>query len=227
MPRAPRDVYGFFAFLKVPPAPRFPAALHEQSMCGIVWCHTGAADVAESTMRDVRQTLPPAFEHVGPVPFHLLQSVFDPLYPPGLQWYWKGDFFDELSDGAIAEHVKHGTRLPTLLSGMHLYPIDGAAHDVARDETAFSYRDANWSAVYAGIDPDPAQRDVITVWAREYWEALHPYSAGGAYLNFMMEEGPERIRTTYRDNYDRLAEIKRRYDPTNLFRVNQNISPAS
>ena len=131
-----------------------------------------------------------------------------------------------LSDAAIDEHLIHGSQLPTLQSTMHLYPIDGAVQRVAGDETAFSYRDAQWSMVIAGIAPDPADATTIERWAKAYWTALHPYSAGGAYVNFMMNEGQERVRATYRDNYARLAQLKARYDPTNLFYVNQNIQPA-
>jgi FAD/FMN-containing dehydrogenase len=153
--------------------------------------------------------------------------MFDPLIPPGLQWYWRGDFVNELSDEAIALHVEHGSKIPTPLSTMHLYPIDGAPHRVGKNDTSFSYRDARWSAVYAGIDPDPANNEIITAWTKDYWEALHPHSAGGAYVNFMMEEGQERVRATYRENYDRLVEVKNKYDPNNFFRVNQNIESAA
>ena len=114
-----------------------------------------------------------------------------------------------------------------MFSGMHLYPIDGAVHRVGKNDTAFSYRDVRWSAVYAGVDADPANNERITEWARSYWEALHPYSAGGAYVNFMMDEGQERIKATYRDNFERLVTIKNEYDPDNLFRVNQNIRPTA
>ena len=110
-------------------------------------------------------------------------------------------------------------------STMHLYPIDGAAHRVGNEDTPFSYRDATWSSVIVGVDPDPANADRITKWTVDYWDALHPHSAGGAYVNFMMDEGQERVQATYRDNYERLAASKSKYDPTNLFRVNQNIKP--
>jgi FAD/FMN-containing dehydrogenase len=150
-----------------------------------------------------------------------------PLYPPGLQWYWRADFFNEISDTAIAVHQKYGARLPSSLSTMHLYPIDGAASRVRQDATAFSYRDGGWAGVIVGVDPDPANAEAIAQWARDYWEELHPTSAGGAYINFMMNEGQDRIRASYRGNYDRLAEIKRRYDPDNVFHVNQNILPAA
>ena len=222
---APEDVYGFFAFLNVPPGPPFPEYLHTKNMCGIVWCYCGELDQAEAALRPIRELIPPEFEYVNPMPFPQLQSLFDPLLPTGMQWYWKGDFFTELTDKAIAQHLKYGSQLPTQLSTMHLYPIDGAANRVGRNDTAFSYREAKWSMIIVGVDPDPAKAEKITNWAGEYWQALHPYSSGGAYVNFMMEEGQERIQATYRDNYDRLVAIKTKYDPTNLFRVNQNIKP--
>jgi hypothetical protein len=143
-----------------------------------------------------------------------------------LQWYWKADFVQELTDEAIASHIEHARRMPPFRSTMHMYPINGAVHRTGSNETAFSYRDVTWAQVIVGIDPDPANAGEITRWARDYWEAVHPYSAGGAYVNMMMEEGQERIRASYRDNYDRLASIKADYDPTNLFRINQNIKPA-
>ena len=110
-------------------------------------------------------------------------------------------------------------------SGMHLYPVDGAAHRVGNNDAALSYRDARWSEVIIGVDPDPANNERIISWTKEYWEAVHPYSSGGAYVNFMMEEGQERVQAAYRDNYERLVAIKSEYDPNNLFRVNQNIRP--
>jgi FAD/FMN-containing dehydrogenase len=161
------------------------------------------------------------------MPFTTLQSLFDGLYPAGLQWYWRADFVRELSDPAIALHVEHGSQLPTMFSTMHLYPINGAAHRVGKNDTAYSYRDASFAEVIVGVDPDPANKDKITNWCTSYFDALHPYSAGGAYVNFMMEEGQERIRAAFRDNYDRLAAIKKKYDPANFFRVNQNIRPAT
>jgi FAD/FMN-containing dehydrogenase len=226
--RAPEEISGFFAFLTVPPGPPFPEALHFKKMCGVVWCYNGPLDRANEILEPLRNFRRPAFEFFAPMPFPMLQSMFDGLYTPGLQWYWKADFVKELKDEAIALHVKHGAELPTLHSTMHLYPINGAAHKAGNNETPWAYRDAVWSEVIVGVDPDPANKDRITAWARNYWEALHPYGAGGAYVNFMMEgEGEDRIRGTYRDNYERLAQIKAKYDPENFFRVNQNIRPAA
>ena len=170
---------------------------------------------------------PPAFEFFVPMPFPMLQSMFDGLYPAGLQWYWKADFFGELSDEAIEKHLEHGKLLPTWQSTMHLYPVNGKVNRVGEGDTAFSYRDAVWSEVIVGVDSDPANSQKIIDWAKKYYDALHPHGSGGAYLNFMMEEGEERIRATYRGNYDRLAGIKAKYDPGNFFRVNQNIRPAA
>jgi hypothetical protein len=144
-----------------------------------------------------------------------------------LQWYWKADFFREISDAAIEKHLEYAKLLPSWQSTMHLYPVNGKVNRVAEAETAFSYRDAVWSEVIVGVDPDPANREKITEWAKGYYGALHPFGAGGAYLNFMMEEGDDRIRATYRGNYGRLAAVKAKYDPENFFRVNQNIRPAA
>jgi FAD/FMN-containing dehydrogenase len=224
--QAPEEVNGFFAFLTVPPVPLFPANLHNQKVCGVMWCCTGKVDAAEKATKPMRSVGKPALDQVGSVPFPAVQSLFDALYPPGLQWYWRADFFKEISDAAVVKHAEHGAKLPTMHSTMHLYPIDGAAHRVGNSDTAFSYRDANWAGVIVGVDPDPANRDKITEWSKDYFDAVHPYSAGGAYVNFMMEEGQERVQASFRDNYKRLAKIKKKYDPTNFFRVNQNILPA-
>ena len=222
---APRDLTGFFAFLTVPPGPPFPEHLHHQKVCGIVWCYSGPPERADEVFAPVAAFGTPLLHGVHAMPFPDLQSAFDGLYPPGHQWYWRADFFDELSDAAIAAHVEHARALPTMQSSMHLYPIDGAAHDIADDATPWSYRDANWAQVIVGVDPDPANAETIASWTKAYWAALHPYSSGGAYVNFMMDEGQDRVRATYRDNYPRLARIKAAYDPENLFRVNQNIQP--
>ncbi|WP_454739250.1 FAD-binding oxidoreductase [Cupriavidus necator] len=222
---APQDINGWFGFVTVPPAPPFPEAVHLQKMCAVVWCYTGPLDEAEARFQPIRDAMPPAVDFAGPIPWPVLQSLFDALYPPGLQWYWKADFVTDLSDKAIDLYIKYGQQLPTMHSTMHLYPINGAAHHAGRNDTAFSYRDANFASVIVGVDPDPANNDRMTQWAKDYWLALHPYAAGGGYINMMMDEGNDNVKAAYRDNYARLAEIKRKYDPENLFRVNQNIRP--
>lgn len=221
---APNDLYGFFAFLVVPPGPPFPEELHMKRMCGIVWCYTGLKDNFDETFAPVLEVEEPVFNGIHEAPYPALQSAFDAIYPPGLQWYWKADFITELPDEAIEEHMKRA-EMPTVPSCMHLYPINGKAHEVGPNDTAWSYREANWGMVIVGVSDDPSRNEELSDWAREYWEAIHPYSAGGAYINMMEEEGDERIKASYRDNYERLQQIKTEYDPGNLFRVNQNIKP--
>jgi FAD/FMN-containing dehydrogenase len=228
LPGAPRELNGFFAFHTVPPAPPFPEPLFGRQVCGVVWCYVGSEDDATRAMAPLMDSVPEPLMHgVQAMPHAMLQGAFDGLYPPGDQWYWRADFVKEIPDEAVALHAKFGPAMPTGQSTMHMYPIDGAAHDVDGNETAWSYRDANWGSVFAGVDPDPANVPAIRSWSIDYHEALHPYSAGGAYVNMMMDEGEERVRASYRGNYDRLAQVKRAYDPHNLFRVNQNIRPAA
>jgi len=224
---APEEINGFFAFLVVPPVPLFPENLHLRTVCGVVWCSRADSARTDKLLQPTESWPKPLLRGLGPMPFPALQSLFDGLYVPGLQWYWKADFVDHLTDAAIGEHTKHGTNLPSMFSTMHLYPINGAVHRRKAEDTSFSYRNTKFAEVIVGVDPDPANREKITRWAREYWEAVHPYSAPGAYVNFMMEEGTGRVEATYGGNYARLRQVKAKYDPGNLFRVNQNIEPAA
>jgi FAD/FMN-containing dehydrogenase len=224
MPSSPEELCGFFAFLSVPPADPFPEELHNRTVCGIVWCYTGDEDPA-GVFAPVQETGSPLMHFIAPMPYTAMQSMFDGLYPTGMQWYWRGDFFDRITDEAIEALIQYGSNLPTGLSSIHLYPIDGAPNRVDKKATAWNFRDAVWSGVIIGIDPDPSNKEKITEWTINYYDALHPHSMGAAYVNFMMEEGQERVKSTYGANYDRLAKIKGKYDPDNLFHVNQNILP--
>lgn len=225
LPEQPEDVYAFYLTAEVPPAEPFPEGIHGEKVCGLMWCYLGDEDQLDSVVQPAREVAEPIFEFIGEMPYPTLQRMYDDLYSPGDQWYWKGDFVRDLTDDAIEVH-KRFAEVPTMQSTMHLYPVNGAVHRVGAEETAWGYRDANWSMVIAGVDPDPANRDLITEWAQDYWEGLHEHSEEGAYINFMMEEGQDRIRATYGDNYERLREVKAKYDPDNFFRVNQNIPPA-
>jgi FAD/FMN-containing dehydrogenase len=228
LPNAPRDLNAFFLYGTVPPAPPFPEDIQMRKTAGVVWCYAGDdPEAAAREMAPLLDALPtPMLHAVGPMPHPDLQSMFDGLYPPGHQWYWRADFVNEIPDEAVELHAKFGAEVPTLQSTMHLYPIDGAAHDVGPDDTPWAYRGAQWSSVYAGVDPDPANADLVKRWTVDYFEALHPYSAGGAYVNMMMDEGQDRVRASYRGNYDRLTRIKADRDPDNVFRLNQNIRPS-
>jgi FAD/FMN-containing dehydrogenase len=227
IPRAAEDLSGFFAILAVPPGPPFPEEIHGRSMCGVVWCWTGdLGDLGDAVGR-VREAGPPAFHFTTPMPYPALQSLFDDLMHPGMQWYWRGDFFNRITDEAIDVHLAYGTSIPTPLSTMHLYPVDGAAHRMGHDATAWDYRDAMWSGVVAGIDPDPANASAVKRWCVDYWRDLHPSSMGGGYVNFMgAGEGQGRVKDSYRDHYDRLAAIKNVYDPGNVFRGSLDLGDA-
>ena len=222
---APEDLNGFITTMVIP-GPPFPEHLHLKKFCGIIWCYTGDPEKFNDIFKAVRD-LNPLFEHVGEMPYPSVQTLFDGLLPPGLQWYWKADFFNELGVEVRAEHLKFGSMIPTPLSQMHLYPISGAASRVGSEETPWAYRDAKYAGVIVGVDPNPENASKITSWCKDYWEALHPYSSGGAYSNFMMDEGQERVKASYKHNYNRLTIIKSKYDPHNFFRVNQNIKPTN
>ncbi|HEX5405817.1 MAG TPA: FAD-binding oxidoreductase [Pseudonocardiaceae bacterium] len=226
LPSLPEELSGWIGLLTIPPAAPFPEELWGRKACGVVWCYTGRHDAADAVLEPVRQFGSPLLVGLQPMPFNMLQGAFDALYPAGLQWYWKADFFREISDTAIDVHVRYGQQLPTGHSTMHLYPIDGAVSRVPADATPFAYRDGGWAGVIVGVDPDPANNAAITEWARDYWQELHPTSAGGAYINFMMDEGQDRVRASYLGNYERLVRVKDRYDPDNLFHINQNIRPS-
>ena len=226
LPALPEELSGWLGLLTIPPAPPFPEELWGRKACGIVWCYTGDHENADAVLEPVRSFGKPMLVGIHELPFTALQSAFDALYPPGLQWYWRSDNFTEITDEAIKVHERFGSQLPTGHSTMHLYPIDGAAARVPSDATAFAYRSGGWAGVIVGVDPDPANAELLSAWAKAYWEELHPTSAGGSYVNFLMEEGQDRVEAAYRDNYPRLARVKATYDPDNLFHVNQNISPA-
>jgi len=224
---APEELNGFFAFLTVPAEPPFPEDLYGRKVAGVVWCHNGSQESFDRLTRPLLAGLEPLLHAPHEMPFPMLQSLFDPLNPPGLQQYWRGGFMPELGDEAIRLHVRHGATLPTPASIVHLYPLNGAAARVAQEDTAYHHRDAVWSQIIAGVDADPASAELLRAWVVGYHEALHPHSTGAGYVNFLMdEEGQERIQATYGANYQRLREVKRRYDPDNLFRINQNIPPA-
>lgn len=220
---APDELNGFIATMVIP-GPPFPDFLHGNKYCGIVWCYTGNQEEFDKLIKPAMD-LEPIFAHVGEMPYPSIQTLFDGLMPHGLQWYWRADFFNELGPEVRAQHLNFGSKIPTPLSQMHLYPISGAASRVGATDAPWAYRDAKYAGVIVGVDPDPVNADKITSWCKDYWEALHPYSSGGAYSNFMMDEGQERVKASYKQNYDRLSKIKRTYDPNNLFRVNQNIKP--
>ncbi len=222
---APEEMGGFPAFQIAPPLPFIPEDRHGDKFAIFVACWAGPIDQGERALAPLHDLAPVVAEHVGPMPYPALNSAFDALYPPGLQHYWKANFVTELNDEAIDAHVDHGPQVPVLQSTVHIYPVNGACHRVAPDATAFAYREANFATVIAGMWPDPTQNEENIKWVRDYYEATAPLSEEGGYINFMSGDDQDRIRSNYKGNYERLVEVKRKYDPDNMFRLNQNIKP--
>ena len=227
LPGAPEDLGAFLGLKTVLSSAPFPNEHWGKRICLLMSCYNGPEEEGKKALAPLLDALPePWFNWMGTMPYPAVQSMFDGLYPKGMQWYWRGDFVKSLPDAAIDAHLEQAAKTPSELSLMHLYPIDGAVHRMGKEETAWNCRDATWSMVIAGIDPNPQKAGAVTRWTKAYWEAVHPFDLGGAYPNFMMDdEGDARIKATYGDNYARLAIAKKKYDPANLFRVNQNIRP--
>jgi FAD/FMN-containing dehydrogenase len=222
---APEEMGAFPLFQIAPPLPFIPEKRHGETFIAMVACWAGPIDKGEKALKPFHDVAPVMAEHVGPMPYPALNSAFDGLVPPGLQHYWKANFVKELTDDAIAAHLLHGPKVPVVNSTMHIYPINGACHKVKADATAFAYRDANFATVIAGMWPDSSQNVANTKWVREYYDATAPHSEEGGYINFMSEDDQSRIKANYKGNYQRLVDVKRKYDPNNLFHVNQNIKP--
>jgi FAD/FMN-containing dehydrogenase len=222
---APEELGGFPAWQIAPPLPFIPEDRHGDTFLVFVACWAGPIEEGEAALKPFREVAPVVAEGVGPMPYPALNSAFDPLVPPGLQHYWKANFVKELTDEAIAAHLEHGPKVPVVNSTVHIYPINGACHRVAPDATAFAYRDATFATVIAGMWPDPAQNEANIAWVRDFYDATAPHSEEGGYINFMAGDDQDRIRVNYGGNYDRLVDVKRTYDPDNLFHLNQNIRP--
>lgn len=222
---APEELGGFPAWQIAPPLPFIPENRHGDTFLAFVACWAGPIDQGEAMLMPIHDVAPVVAEHVGEMPYPALNSAFDALVPPGLQHYWKANFVTELTDAAVDAHVEHGPKVPVVNSTVHIYPINGACHRVASDATAFAYRDANFAPVIAGMWPDASQNEANTRWVRDYYDATAPLSEEGGYINFMAGDDQNRIKANYRGNYDRLVQVKRTYDPDNLFHLNQNIRP--
>jgi len=224
---APRELGGFFGFQIAPPLPFIPEERHGETLCLLVVCWSGDPAKGEEVLKPIRAAGPVAAEMLGAMPYPVLQGAFDGLMRAGLRHYWKSDFVREVSDDAIAAHMEHGPKVPTVTSTMHIYLTDGAVQEVPADATAFSRRDADFIMNIPGSWENAADDEANTAWVKDYYAALHPFSGfDGGYTNFMAEDDETRVAENYGTGYDRLREIKRRWDPDNVFRLNQNVDPA-
>ena len=222
---APEEFGGFPAWQIAPPLPFIPEDRHGDTFLAFIACWAGPLDQGEAMLKPLHDVAPVVAEQVGEMPYPALNSAFDALVPPGMQHYWKANFVNELNDAMVDAHVEHGPKVPVVNSTVHIYPINGACHRVSPDATAFAYRDANFANVIAGMWPDPSQNEANIRWVRDYYDATAPLSEEGGYINFMAGDDQDRIKANYRGNYDRLVQVKRTYDPDNLFHLNQNIRP--
>jgi FAD/FMN-containing dehydrogenase len=225
MAKAPEELGALLALTLAPPLPFIPAEWHGKPVCVVLACWTGAPDQGEAMLRRIETWAPVVGRMVGRMPYPVINTLFDGLLPAGLRHYWKGVFARELTDGAIAAHVEYGRRIPCVETATILFPIDGACHRVRPDATAFAGRGARFAT---GLGPswrDAADDEANLDWGRRYYDALQPHSDQGGYVNFMSGDDQHRVRTSYGASYDRLVTLKRRYDPGNLFRLNQNVAP--
>jgi len=193
-------------------------------------CFTGMPADGERLLRNLRQLGQPLIDSIAPVPYTVLQRMFDPNYPHGRRSYWKSNFLRSLDDAAVETMIEHFSKAPSLLSHSFLEGFTGAVRRVPSDETAFAQRDADYNFTLISMWTDPAEDERHIRWGREYWQAMQPYSAGGVYVNYLgssADEGADRVKAAYGPaKYQRLVALKRKYDPENLFRLNQNIPPA-
>jgi FAD/FMN-containing dehydrogenase len=220
---APREYGGFPAFQIAPPLPFIPENRVGDPLVALVSCWTGSTSDGEHILQQFREVATPVAEHVGPMPYPALNSAFDGLAPRGLQHYWKAAYAKRLTPELIQAHMQYGPRMPVVNSAVHLHTINGACHDVAADATGFGHRDATYAMVIAGMWPDPAANEQNTQWVRDYYAAIAPHSDAGGYTNFASADDQSKVEANFGANYSRLQEVKRRYDPDNLFRFNQNI----
>ncbi|MEX2193965.1 MAG: FAD-binding oxidoreductase [Thermoleophilaceae bacterium] len=226
---APDDLGAGIAFINAPPEPFVPADLQLQPAVGVVICWTGSHEEGERIVAPIREAAQPVVDVVQPMPYTALQSMLDAGGPHGTRGYMKAEFMEEMTDAAIDKLVQHGANRAGPMAQLLLEPMGGAISRVGDDDTALGRRDVPWCyhALGMWMEPDPETADAHVVWARGLTEDLRPHTTDGVYLNYTSDEGDDRVRSTYgAAKYDRLVAIKDRYDPENLFRLNQNIRPS-
>lgn len=223
---APEEFGVFLGFHQGPPVPFLPEEYHGQPVCVLVGAWTGPLDEGQKRWDPLLGFAPVAGSFLAPLPYPALNTMFDALNPKGLMGYWKADFLPNLTDDALKVIVEYGSTVPSVQTSNHFYPIDGAVQRVGTADTAFPYRDVAFAPTIACQWEDPADNAANIRWTRDYWNALHPFSSPGGYINFMDGDDQGRVADNYRGNYPRLTEVKTKYDPANLFHLNQNIKPA-
>ena len=225
MTEAPEQLNSLLAFTCAPAAPFVPESWHGQPVLAMVSCWHGPVEQDQNII----ETLADCGEVIGQalwrMPYPEVNTFFDELLPHGLRHYWKAHAAIGFTDEAIKVHVEHGSKVPNVESGLFIFPTNGACHRVDEDETAFANRQVNMSSVISGTWHKPEEDEANTAWVRDYFDALKPHSELSGYVNFMDADDQDTVGENYGPKFQRLKKIKRKYDPDNLFRMNQNIAP--
>lgn len=222
---SPEDLNVWVVLRQAPPLPFLPRNVHGKEVVVLPIFYAGKAADGQKLINQLRSFGDPHGEHIGPQPYTEWQKAFDPLLTPGARNYWKSHNFTELSDGAIDSMIEYAGKLPSPQCEIFIGHIAGAANRVAPDAMAYAHRDAKFVLNVHGRWESPGQDMTCIEWARNFFKASAPYASAGAYTNFMTEDEGNRVATAYGSNFDRLAQLKKRYDPENVFRFNQNITP--
>ena len=196
-----------------------------QRVAAILACYSGPVDQGDKLLQPLREFGPPIVGMMGPAPYHTVQTMLDPGALPGNRYYLKADFLDELDGDCIDTLVRQFSIVPSPMSILFIFRFGGVATRVSKEETAYLHREAVYDIEAISVWTDPADDEKNIRWSRESWDAFHPFASGGVYVNALVEEGDDRVRAAHGNNYQRLVDLKNEYDPTNLFRLNQNIKP--
>ena len=224
----PDELTTMTAFIIAPPAPFIPPALQGTAMVAVAVCYTGAVAEGERAVTPLRDFAPPAVDLIGPMPYTALQRMFDESAPRGIHSYWKTHYLSDFSGDAIDALVEQteGMRGLSAFTTLHIHHLSGAISRVDPESTAFGYREPRYAMNIVGMWTHSERSEPHITWVRKTHEAMQPFSTGNPYLNFLGDEGLDRVKAAYgHEKYERLARLKTAYDPTNLFRLNQNIKP--
>ncbi|HSP75856.1 MAG TPA: FAD-dependent oxidoreductase [Cryobacterium sp.] len=224
---APEEFSAFLGFQLCPVAPYLPADRHGEPMCVVAGIWIGDPAEGEARWQPYLDVAPVVGARVQRMPYPEANTVFGEGLSSGMHVYGKSNFLPELSDGAITAYLDFGRMVPTLQTSVHIHPIDGAVQRVGPEETAFANRHTRFSPTIACMWDDPADSAANMKWVRDFWTALQPFSEPGLYLNSWDTEDQARIAANFKTNYDRLAVVKAKYDPENVFHLNQNIKPVA
>jgi FAD/FMN-containing dehydrogenase len=225
MADAPPEVACYAFVLNVPPEPPFPEERYGEAMAALVACYTGSVEDGEAALAPLTEVGEPMLEVFAPMSYTDLQSNFDDGYPDGERYYWKSAYVESITDELIETVVDHTDPLPGPFTGVFFEPMGGAIAEVDPTETAFPHRHARYNLGIAAGWSDPAADDQYIEWTREFHDAVAPHATGGVYANYLDRDDEDRTADAYQENYDRLVELKREWDPENLFRLNTNVSP--